>query len=71
MKTNFTSNDIKQFVQILCDVIKTDTLVALLSWLTQQNWINLKCFDFPELFFKASHEMMDLPILCQLVENAF
>lgn len=57
MKTNWISNDIKQFVQILCGIIKINSLVAILSWLTQWNGINIKCFDFPDVLCKASRGM--------------
>ena len=41
-------------MQILCGIIKINSLVAILSWLTQWNGINIKCFDFPEVLCKAS-----------------
>lgn len=57
MKTNFISDDIKQFVQILCGIIKTDSLVDLLSWVIQWSGIHTKYFDLPKIFCKASHDM--------------
>lgn len=66
MKTNFISNDVKQFVQILCGIIKTNSLANVLSWLIQWHGINIKYFDFPKVFCKASCDMsmdkMCLPI---------